>query len=762
MKKTYLAILILLCFTGRDAVAQKVGLVLSGGGVRGMAHIGVLRALEENNIPLNYVTGTSAGALIGAMYATGLKPSDMTKSVITKEFKRRAAGDFEEDNIYYYMRNPNDASWISIKLISDSVIRTQLPSNVVNPADIDFTLMESMASPIAAAGYNFDSLVIPFRCVAADITNKQPVVFREGDLALAVRASMAFPFFYAPVLKDNSILYDGGIYNNFPTDIMLEEFNPELIIGVNVAGYPEAPVEGNFLSQLKTMITHTTHYKVPRSTDILIEPNLKGVSTFDFDAIQACIDSGYTAGLRAIPLIRAAISAQADSAALNARRRQIRSENFAITIDQIYVHGVNEQQAAYVKTMLNPQNKCLNVEQLRNAWFKLVADDNLRYIFPRLVYNPNTGNYDLHLDCKKSQGVFLDFGGNISSRPINNGFVGFQKNFWGWNSMRLNGNIYFGKFYSSGQLRVRMDVPGRIPFYFEPSITYNVFDYYKSSSAFFEDVKPSFLVQSDRNFKLTTGTPVGYKGKISVSAGFFNIKDRYYLTREFMESDTSDVTEFEGWNTSVQYERNTLNRKMYANQGTNLELRFGLVNGDETTTPGSTDILRDTVMDFHHWTQFFLRYENYFKRIGPMRLGVLADFMVSQQPFFGTYTATIAETPVFQPLPEMQTRFIESYHATNYLGLGLRDVIGINKNFDVRLEAYLFQPYKPIYLGSDYKAVEGESFSKRYFIGSLNPVYYSPVGPISLSLNYYENLEEPVTLMFHFGYILFNRRAIQQ
>lgn len=741
--------------------AQKVGLVLSGGGVRGMAHIGVLMALEENQIPVDYITGTSAGALVGAMYATGMRPSDMGKTVLTREFRSRAAGEFEEDNIYYYMRNPNDASWISIKVISDSIFRTQLPSNVVNPADIDFTLMSSMASPIAAAGYDFDSLVIPYRCVAADITNKKPVIFKDGDLALAVRASMAFPFYYSPVLKENSILYDGGIYNNFPSDVMLKEFNPDLIIGVNVADYPELPSEGNFLSQLKTMITQTTQYELPRKTDILIEPKLENIGTFDFDAIQLAIDSGYAAGLRAIPRIRAMVALSADTTLLQQKRIEIRKRSRAITIDQIYVHGVNEDQASYIKSMINPKNMCLNLDQLRNAWFKLVADDNLRYMFPRLVYNPQSGNYDIHIDCKKSKGLFLDFGGNISSRPINNGYFGFQKNFWGWNSLRVNGNIYFGKFYSSGQLRMRLDIPGRIPFYFQPSITYNNFDYYKSSSAFLEDVKPSFLIESDRNYELSAGVPVGYKGKISASSSLYKLRDKYYLTRRFSQTDTADVTEFEGWQAGVRYERNTLNRKMYANEGTNFEVRAAYVKGTELTKPGSTGFLRDTVNTGHEWAVLQIHYENYFKKIGPMRLGLLADLTISSQPFFSTYVATIAETPVFQPIPEMQTRFAEKFHATEYLGLGLRNIISINKNFDVRLEAFVFQPYRAIKVGENFHATEGEELSERYLIGTINTVYYSPIGPASLSLNYFENDRNPISLMFHLGYILFNRRALQ-
>ena len=228
--------------------AQSVGLVLSGGGMRGFAHIGVIRALEENNIPIDYVTGTSSGAFIGALYSIGYTPDQMEALVTSKAFKRISQGKFNEDNQYYFKKNPIDASWVNIKFLVDSVLRTQLPSNVVNPSEIDFTLMEYMSAPGAQAGYLFDSLMVPFRCVATDITYKKSVVFNNGDLALAVRASMAYPFYYAPVLIGDKILFDGGIYNNFPVDIMTKEFNPDIIIGCNAAGLPDLPMEGNFLT----------------------------------------------------------------------------------------------------------------------------------------------------------------------------------------------------------------------------------------------------------------------------------------------------------------------------------------------------------------------------------------------------------------------------------------------------------------------------------------------------------------------------------
>jgi NTE family protein len=261
--------------------------------------------------------------------------------------------------------------------------------------------MQSMAPSIASASYNFDSLVVPYRCIASDITAKKPIIFKSGDLALAVRASMAFPFYYPPVLIGENILYDGGIYNNFPTDVMLKEFNPDIIIGVSAAGLPDAPSEGNFLSQLKTMIVQTTVYSVPRKSDFLIEPDIKSIGVFDYDLIKSAIDSGYLETLRLIPELKNSITREADHELLKQKRDKISNSSYSVVIDQIFVYGVNEDQAEYIRKTLNPFNKCLSLNEFKKNWFKLVADDNQRYLFPRLVYNPNSGNYDLLLDVRK-------------------------------------------------------------------------------------------------------------------------------------------------------------------------------------------------------------------------------------------------------------------------------------------------------------------------------------------------------------------------
>ena len=751
------------CFillTFQNTSAQTTGLVLSGGGMRAMAHIGVLKALEENHVPIDYIAGTSAGAYIGSLYAIGYSPEEMQKLVTSKSFMLLASGVFDDDHTYYFKKNPPDASWVTVKFLLDSVLRTQLPSNVVNPGEIDFALSERMAQPAMIAGNNFDSLLVPFRCVAADISGKQQIVFRNGDLAMAVRASMAFPFYYAPVLLDNKILFDGGIYNNFPVDVMQQDFHPDRIIGVNAAGLPDIPYEGNFLTQIKTMLTQTTVYKVPGDTDLLIEPDVKFMGSFDYSRINAAIDSGYASTVRMMRRIKENIPRESDTAKLEERRKFFRNSKEEIVIDQIYVHGVNADRGQYVRKILNPYNDCIRLSKLNKSYFKLVADDNIRYLFPHLLYNPDTRYYDLHLDVKRANGLTVDFGGNFSSRPINTGFVGFQHNYWGRLSYKLAGNFYFGKLYNSMLARLRIDIPGKFPLYAEPSATFNQWDFYKSSNTFFNDIKPSYLVQYERSYAMNFGVPARNKAKVMAGASWFKLNNRYYQTRQFTQSDTNDITKFEGVSAVMEFERNTLNRKMYPNDGTYLNVHVRYVIGSEQTFPGSTNAVRDTVKKVHDYPQGTIMYDNYFAHWGKMRFGFYGELTFSGQPFFANYTASVLAAPAFYPLQETKTLFLTNFRAHDFIGSGLKTIVAINNSVDFRVEGYMFQPFNEILPTDENKTVYGDAFNKRYFIATANAVYNSPIGPVSLSLNYYDKRAQPVSVIFHLGYILFNKRAL--
>jgi len=742
--------------------AQKVGLVLSGGGVRGLAHIGVIKALEENNIPIDYVTGTSAGALVGCLYAVGMTPTQMERLVTDAHFGEWASGQRDEEFDYYFVKNQSDAAWLRFKLSLDSLLQLTFINSIINSSDIDFHLMEQFSAPIAKANYDFDNLLVPFRCVAADIVAKQPVILSKGDLAQAVRASMAFPVYFSPVIADGKIMYDGGIYNNFPVDVMQKDFNPDVIVGVNAGGYMEVPVENNLLNQFRTMLVQTTHYTVNRDSDILIAPDVGRYDVFDFRHSKAAIDSGYWETMKSMEKIKNHVKRRTAEGEMMYRRDKFLRGMHGVVIDKIRVKGLNERQSEYIRRRLKPNaNTLIDLNQLRQTYFKLIADDNIRYIFPTLLFNPETGYYDLYLDIKRDKDLRIDFGGNFSSRPISVAFVGLQYNVWRVNTLKLNMNAYFGKLYTSGHARLRYDLPGRFPIYFAPAVTINNFDYYRSSNAFTADLKPSYLVEYDRSYSATIGIPARNKGKIELEGELFRLSNKYYQTRYFLESDTADRTRFEGVSYALNFERSTLNRKMYSDQGTYFSIRTRFVKGEEVTTLGSKSVIRDTLTNSNSWWQLRMTWDNYFERIGRLKLGFYSDVMFSNQPFFANYTSTILSAPAFQPLQETKTILLEKFSAHNFMGIGLKNVFSISKNFDARLEGYVFQPFQSIEQNPvSLKAQYSEAFSKRYFLGTFGFVYHSPVGPVSISANYYDKNEKPFTLLFHFGYIIFNRKAL--
>ncbi|MBK9059211.1 MAG: patatin-like phospholipase family protein [Flavobacteriales bacterium] len=209
MSRQVLLLSLLLLATGMRA--QRIGVVLSGGGAVGLTHIGVLMALEDNDIPIDYITGSSMGALVGALYASGISPEEMDSLFQSDLYQQMSRGGVEPQYTYYFKQDMPDASMITLGVNVDTTLQMSLPTNLRSPVLIDFEQMRSFAGASAAADYNMDSLFVPFRCVASDITARQEVVFSKGDLAVAVRASMSYPFYFKPILVEGHLMMDGDV-----------------------------------------------------------------------------------------------------------------------------------------------------------------------------------------------------------------------------------------------------------------------------------------------------------------------------------------------------------------------------------------------------------------------------------------------------------------------------------------------------------------------------------------------------------------------
>lgn len=486
--KRYLLLLVLALCCFYIAQAQKVGLVLSGGGAKGMTHIGIIRALEENNIPIDYIAGTSMGAIVGSLYAMGYSPDDMEALLRSPDFKRWYSGQVEPQYEYYFKKGRPTPEFLNIRFAFRDSLRAKslrLPTSMVNPIQMNLVFVELFARSTAACHGNFDDLFVPFRCIASDVYNKKPLVMRNGDLGDAVRASMSFPFVFKPIEIDSILAYDGGIYNNFPTDVMREDFHPDVIIGSVVAANPSKPNENDLMSQIENMVMQKTDYSIPDSLGIVMTFKYDDVSLLDFDRLDELHDIGYNRTMSIMDSIKKRIHRRVNADNVRLRRMVYRSNLPQFRFRDIYIEGANAQQQAYIKKEFHDDpHEVFTYEDLKRGYFRLLADNMISEIIPHAVYDPQTDLYSLRLKVKMEDNFSVRIGGSVSTTSSNQIYlgVGYQNLNYYSKEVTIDGQI--GKIYNNAQFMARFDLPTRVPTSYRLIGSISTFDYYKRINCF--------------------------------------------------------------------------------------------------------------------------------------------------------------------------------------------------------------------------------------------------------------------------------------
>ncbi len=740
---------------------QKVGLVLSGGGAKGVAHIGVIKALEANGIPIDYIAGTSMGAIIGGLYASGYTPDEMTAIIESKEFTYWVSGEFGEEYTYFFKKQEPNASWLTLRFNYDSVFTSNIiPTNLISPNQMDFAFMKLFAGATAASRGDFDALMVPFRCVASDIASTRQAILKSGDVGTAIRASMTFPFYFKPITIDGKLMFDGGMYNNFPTDVMLNDFYPDIIIGSKVASNYGPPKSNDLVSQLQSMLMVESKYNVPCDNGVLIEPKLRETNVVDFSHTREFIDSGYVAAQRMIPQIRTFVTTQISQEDLAAKRKAFRDKVPELQVGSIYVNGLAKNQSEYVRWHLFHKGTSVPLDAIKPNYFKLLGDSQISSIYPTLKYNPERSWFDLYLNVEKENNINVQFGGTVSSSPINEAFVGLRYNRLGASALVYRANLYIGRFYSSAEVGARLDIPSTHPYYLDALISFNQWDYFKTSTYFFEDKTPSYLIQNESHTEINFGMPAGRKAKFEIGLATARMRDDYYQTNVFNRNDVADKTYFNLFTPNISFEANTLNDKQFANQGARFFTDIRYVTGKETNEPGTTSQQDVKTSENHDWFQFRMEWDDYFKVVKKLRFGFYAETYLSSKRLFSNYTSSMLSAHAFTPFPYAQTLFMPEFRANNYVATGLKTVYVMSKSFDYRVEGYAFQPLQQIVKQTDFKAEYNYSIKKPNFMATTALVFHSPIGPITASLNWFDRNQDRFSFIFTIGYVIFNRRAL--
>jgi len=766
MKKLILIVILISSFLSLPA--QTVGLVLSGGGAKGVLHIGVIRALEEAEIPISYITGTSMGAIIGGLYAAGYSPDEMQAIITSPEFKYWASGKIDPKYFYYFKSLPATASWVEMKFNVDSVIKPLIPTNLVSPVMMDFAFLELFSSACAAADYNFDNLMVPFRCVASDISKAKPVVLKNGDLGRAIRASMTYPFYFKPIRIDSILLFDGGMYNNFPSDVMISDFNPDIIIGSQASANAEEPDDNNIMSQIENMLMQKSDFNVICDNSVMIKPTVLDVNVIDFSHTEAFIDSGYMETKRKIAQIRQFVVDRRTKAELDSIRNSFNRLKPELIIGSIEINGLKKNQFQYMNQLLNreafgfpvtePGNKKLTLQMIKPQYLKFMTEGKVGEIYPMLRYINDTGNYQLTIQVERQKQLAIELGGAITSTSVNELFLQLKYFLWSSQAIQLRANSYFGRFYNSALAEARLDVPRFKPFYFAAGFVYNKFNYFNTSTFFYADEDPYFLIDQEHFGYASLGFPVGNKGKYTLDLSVGTNSDKYYQTNTYTSEDKLDRTTFVFAAPGMNFEINSLNFKEYPNSGTRLLAKAYLISGTEKFFPGSTSPDQDIMEIPHTWVLANVEYENYFASFKKLSFGVYGQLNYSSQACFSNYTASILSFIPFQPIPESVTRFLPIYRSNKFAALGLKNIYKITKNIDYRLEGYLFATNE--ILRKDPFTADIISVSDPQFNPMISNVlvYRTPLGPLSADFNYFKGEDQPFSFFMKFGYLIFNRR----
>ncbi len=277
----------------------KIGLVLSGGAARGLAHIGVLKALEEQGIQIDAIAGTSMGAVIGGLYASGYKIDELEKLALNIDWQQALSDAPPREDVPFRRKQDDRDFLVKQKLSFRDDGSLGLPLGVIQGQNLAL-LLESMFAH-SSNTRNFDKLPIPFRAVATDITTGEKVVFNKGHLPQVIRASMSIPAVFAPVEIDGRLLVDGGMTDNIPLDVAREmgvDIAIVVDIGTPLRSRKQLTTVVDVLNQSITLMTRRNseeQLKALHPKDVLIQPPLAAYGVTDFGRAKDMIDAGYRA-----------------------------------------------------------------------------------------------------------------------------------------------------------------------------------------------------------------------------------------------------------------------------------------------------------------------------------------------------------------------------------------------------------------------------------------------------------------------------------
>lgn len=424
MRKFLLLCLLTLFFVSSFAERKKVGLVLGGGGAKGVAHIGVLKVLEEAGVPIDYIAGTSMGAIVGGLYAVGYDARQIDSLVRAQDWGLLLSDRVRRSNLTFPEKENSERYVFSLpfgrskrEIAIQGMIRGQNLQNLFS--DITIGYHDSL---------DFNALPTPFACVAMDVVAGREYVFRKGSLPLAMRSSMAIPAVFAPVRIDSMVLVDGGIKNNYPVDVA-KEMGADIIIGVDLGtsdlkGLEKINTPWDIIGQIVALQGYEKYGPNKEQTDLLLRPETSPYSSASFNAValDTLINRGEQAARKhwnEIVALKRRIEENGDSTREEVARRvavDLPVDSDTIRVGRVIFEGVDSRDEKWLSQISGlRENSSLTLGELRKAMSIVVGTNLYSNVSYKLV---GENRRDLILTVQEKSNNSINAGLNFNSEDI--------------------------------------------------------------------------------------------------------------------------------------------------------------------------------------------------------------------------------------------------------------------------------------------------------------------------------------------------------
>ncbi len=737
---------------------EKIGLVLSGGGAKGIAHVGVIKALEENGIPIDYVAGTSMGAIVGSLYSCGWTPEQMMDLFTSEGFSYWSTGTIDRKLEYYFTTPAPTPKWVSVNIslrdTTNNIASQIIPSSLISPIPMNLEFLKLYSPYTEQCSENFNNLFVPFRCVTSDIYHKHKIVCKAGSLGDAVRASMSFPLVFKPIEMDGVLVYDGGIYDNFPVDVMRQDFHPNFIIGVSVSSADTKPIKNDIYSQLEDMIIQNNNYSLPADEGVKIQVPVLNFAVLDFPAAKEIYSIGYKTGLSMVDSIKKRISVSESPEVLAERRKKFAAQTPVVTFDSVEVTGATPKQARFMKFLFEGDQKKhphpITMEDVQNAYYRVVTDGKLSDLLPQAKFGKD-GKNTLLLEASVKNPWSVGVGGWISSSTNSMLYLTLGYHTLNFNSLDVDLSGWIGQSYYAGKASAKFMLRSSLPSFLQLEGVVSRQKYYDSELLFYQSATPSFINDLEGFFRLNWCFAIGREalGYANIAYGWES-DDYFPYKQENLANAHKDKSHYKIAAFKTGIELNTLNDQMYPSTGREWKLNLLISQEANKFIPGDPN---QPVVPWenHLRGSLELLWRHYFSLHNNFKLGAMVNGLGTLQHLYQNYTATMIHAAAFAPTPSTRNYFNVAFRSDNYGAIGASPVWTPMRHAQLRGDFFFYCPIRSIKEGPNQITMYDGWFRKPQFIGEVAAVYNFPFASLSLYANYLSSPSHNWNFGINFG-----------